>query len=145
MYIFDIDGTIADCSHRLHFIQSQPKDWKAFFAACVDDKPIVEVIELIRILNICGFKIMLVTGRSDECRDKTSDWLYSNDVPYSRMYMRKAGDHRPDNEVKGELLDKLIHDWRSFSIRGVFEDRNQVIEMYRKRGLRVYQVADGNF
>jgi hypothetical protein len=30
IYIFDIDGTLADISHRLHFIQQESKDWKAF-------------------------------------------------------------------------------------------------------------------
>ena len=32
-YIFDLDGTLADCAHRLHHIQKEQKDWKAFFAA----------------------------------------------------------------------------------------------------------------
>jgi hypothetical protein len=30
--LVDIDGTLADCTHRLHHIQKQPKDWDAFFA-----------------------------------------------------------------------------------------------------------------
>lgn len=34
VYVFDIDGTLADLTHRLHHIQKQPKDWDAFFDAC---------------------------------------------------------------------------------------------------------------
>ena len=47
--ICDIDGTVADCSHRLHWIQSKPKNWKAFvflsiFNICPDvDKWVVEI------------------------------------------------------------------------------------------------------
>jgi hypothetical protein len=37
-------------------------------------------------------------------------------------------------------------DWREdLPILGVFEDRQQVVDMYRAKGLRVFQVADGKF
>jgi hypothetical protein len=66
--------------------------------------------------------------------------------------MRAEGDHREDNIVKSELLDKLLK-YEGFpnefppsvKISGVFEDRQQVVDMYRARGLRVFQVAKGNF
>ena len=45
-YIFDIDGTIADLSHRLPHIQKTPKDWTAFFASVADDVPIEHTIKL---------------------------------------------------------------------------------------------------
>ncbi len=35
--IFDIDGTLADCSHRLHHIQKDPADWDGFYEACEDE------------------------------------------------------------------------------------------------------------
>ena len=46
-YIFDIDGTLADCSHRLHYISGEHKDWDAFYKECVNDKPIMGVIEVL--------------------------------------------------------------------------------------------------
>jgi hypothetical protein len=33
--VFDLDGTLASIEHRRHHLDR--KDWKAFFAACVDD------------------------------------------------------------------------------------------------------------
>lgn len=47
--IFDIDGTLADCSHRLHWIQSKPKNWNAFFAgmAAPEEDLVVVVNHLI--------------------------------------------------------------------------------------------------
>ena len=33
LYIFDIDGTLADNTHRLHFIQGEVKDWEGFHNA----------------------------------------------------------------------------------------------------------------
>ena len=46
-YIFDIDGTLADCSHRLHYISGENKDWDTFYKECVNDKPIMDVVEIL--------------------------------------------------------------------------------------------------
>ena len=149
IYICDIDGTIADISHRLHFIQKRPADWNGFFAACVGDSPIPEVIETIKLLERGGAYIAMVTGRSSAIQNETEDWLFKHGIVYDCLFMREAGDHRQDNIVKAELLDKAIAYFKEFGwtpqIAGVFEDRKQVVDMYRSRGLRVFQVADGNF
>lgn len=73
-YIFDIDGTLADCSHRLHHIQTHPKDWPAFFAGCINDAPIHHVVRLAKTLGETH-EIIFVSGRSDECRAATETWL----------------------------------------------------------------------
>lgn len=145
IYIFDIDGTIADLTHRLHFISNGQKDWDGFFAACDDDLPIETVITTARLLKKAGATILFVSGRSDVVRDKTFQWLKDFEVPFDALYMRKAGDHRQDNIVKAELLDELTKTWDTGQVIGVFEDRNQVVEMYRERRFRVFQVAAGDF
>ncbi len=144
-YLCDIDGTLADLSSRLHFIQQKPADWTAFFKACPDDKPIAEVIEIIRALNSYGNKVVLISGRSDEVKKETSRWLLENGIIYDGLLMRKVGDHREDSIVKSELLDQFLQDYPLDEIGGVFEDRQQVVDMFRARGLRVFQVAPGNF
>jgi len=150
IYIFDIDGTIADISHRLHFIQTPEHfradaDWRGFFAACDQDKPILEVITITQVLASEGHFIVLITGRSDECKEKTKRWLDTEMVEYDLLYMRKEGDHRPDHVVKMELLDQYIAEFKPPKIDGAFEDRKQVVDAYRARGIRVFQVDEGNF
>jgi hypothetical protein len=149
IYLVDIDGTLADISHRLHFIQDTPADWNVFFMAAADDKPIFEVITVIRGLQHAGQKILMVTGRSEISRTLTIDWLHRFRVPFDALLMRKEGDHREDNIVKSELLDQILTQYpqvkEQFKIAGVFEDRQQVVDMYRARGLRVFQVAKGDF
>lgn len=145
LYIFDIDGTVSDASHRLHFIKNKPANWNAFFEACEDDLPIPETIAILRALQLTGHTIVLSTGRSEAIRDKTKHWLAEYlPAPVSGLYMRTAGDYREDTIVKEELLDKIIYDWNQ-PIGGAFEDRQQCVDMYRKRGIRVFQVAEGNF
>ena len=149
IYIFDIDGTLADVSHRLHYITGETKDWDAFFAACGDDKPIFEVITVARALESAGQAIVYSTGRTEKVRGITVEWLQKFRLPTpQRVYMRKDGDHREDNEVKAELLDQITRHYShlvGYTIGGVFEDRQQVVDMYRARGLRVFQVAKGDF
>ena len=38
IYIFDTDGTLADLTHRLHFIQQFKPDWNAFFMSAENDQ-----------------------------------------------------------------------------------------------------------
>lgn len=143
-YLFDIDGTLCDVTHRLGHIQKKPADWDAFFAACVDDLPIPEVIDVARALKAAGHNLVLVSGRSDSVRQQTAEWFRDRDIYiFKEMYMRKADDHRQDNIVKEELLDEILKTHPA--IAGVFEDRQQVVDMYRARGIRVFQVAEGKY
>lgn len=142
-YLFDIDGTIADLSHRLHFIERHPKDWDSFFGACAGDAPIEHICELARILNDGDQKIVFVSGRSDQCRAATEEWLTQHGLGGLPLYMRAAGDHRHDHIVKAEILDRILAD--GFTPIMVFEDRTQVVVMWRERGIPCAQVAPGDF
>ena len=144
IFIFDIDGTVADASHRLHFIQQNPKDWKSFYLACAEDKPIWEVITIVKALAP-RYSIVFITGRSDEIRTQTYKWLNDYEICLGELLMRKENDHREDAVVKSELLDRLEVMYPEEKVAGIFEDRTKCVDMYRVRGLRVFQVADGDF
>lgn len=146
IYIFDIDGTLADISHRLHFITEEAKDWDTFYKACVDDTPIFEVITVARALHEAGAIIVYSTGRSTLVYNETVEWLKKWRLPNpQRVYMRPDGDHQEDSVVKSTLLNMINADYASEKLGGIFEDRQQVVDMYRARGIRVFQVAKGDF
>jgi phosphoglycolate phosphatase-like HAD superfamily hydrolase len=144
-YLFDIDGTLADLTHRLHHIQSTPKNWDAFFAACPDDAPIPHMIELVQTLHAAGRDVFFVSGRSDRVRAETLAWLDKNigGVYDDELYMRRDGDHRPDNLVKAEMLDQIRAE--DFEPIMAFDDRDQVVKMWREKGIPCVQVAEGAF
>lgn len=142
-WIFDIDGTIADCSHRIHHIQKSPKDWRAFFAATHLDAPIPHIIELAQTLASAGCNIVYVSGRSDECENQTAAWLDMHALPRGPLYMRKAGDHRDDDVIKTELLAQLRAD--GYDPIMAFDDRDRVVATWRANGIPCAQVAEGNF
>ena len=57
--------------------------------------------------------------------------------------MRSSKDFRPDNEIKQEIYDNEI--LGKFNIEIVLDDRDRVVDMWRENGLRVLQVAEGDF
>ena len=56
--------------------------------------------------------------------------------------MRQDGDFRRDDIVKQEILDKYIDKDR---VLFVLDDRDQVVDMWRRNGLTCFQVAEGDF
>ena len=50
--VVDLDGTVADCTHRLHHIRGRGrKNWDAFFAGCDLDEPNSVVVALVKALQ----------------------------------------------------------------------------------------------
>jgi uncharacterized HAD superfamily protein len=142
-YIFDIDGTIANCKHRLGYIAEKPKRWKMFEETAHLDEPIMETIAILRALQAQNYHIVLCTGRGEKMRRTTTDWLYAYNVPYNVLYMRKLDDYRADDIVKEELYREMLK--AGFEVMGVFEDRQRVVDMWRRNGVRCYQVDSGEF
>ena len=143
LYIFDLDGTIADISHRLHYITGDKKDWDTFNRDCIYDKPIVSIIDLMRALDYNDNSIEIWTGRSESVRDQTMEWLKYYSVLYSGLKMRPEGDYRPDVELKGGWLDYLLTMRSRPEI--IFEDRTKMVDFYRSRGMICAQVAESNY
>jgi predicted kinase len=77
--------------------------------------------------------VVCVSGRPADYRDVTERWLANNGVPYAALYMRAAGDRRPDDTVKREILDALRAD--GWVPKLVVDDRQRVVDMWRAQGL----------
>lgn len=132
-FIFDMDGTLAKMNGR------SPYDYSK-----VDtDIPNYNIAMIARILSTTGLPILVVSGRSDECREDTIEWLENNSIPFNGLAMRKAGDNRDDTIVKKEIYDTLIEPY--YNVIAVFDDRNRVVDMWRSLGLTTLQVDYGFF
>lgn len=148
--VFDIDGTLADASRRRHFLDKSPKDWDAFYAGMGDD----DVIEPVEFILLCinnatlqqnfPVEIIFCTGRPERYRELTERWLEQKlDIYNHRILMRKEGDFRADDIVKQEMLDQLKAE--GFEVFLVFDDRQRVVDMWRRNGIQCCQVAPGDF
>lgn len=152
VFIFDLDGTLANHSHRMHYILDENnKDWDSFFKAVSKDKPIIETIDLfIHLKNgvnksLTPTKIVIWTGRNEDAKEATEIWLNKNGIHPDELKMRKSGDHRPDYILKKEWLDEFKQEYPYARILGVFEDRDAVVKMWRDNGIICYQCNYGNF
>ena len=158
--IFDLDGTLADITARRAIAGITPgapqktnpqMDWNAFLDPknIKLDEPNIPVIKMAQMLDSQGFNIVIFSGRSKSTYRTTRQWLIQNDVPFDTLQMRpndrdSGGQFHfmKDSDLKQLWLDTLVDKDDVFA---VFDDRNQVVDMWRANGLTCFQVADGDF
>lgn len=143
--IFDRDGTLASVKYIAPTDRS-PESWQQFNSAMIFDAPVPAVVNLLR--SVAQFAwIIVVSGRmmGDQPYDfrrryLMEQWLNKHDITYHYLYMRRGGDYRIDSVVKAEIYEKYIEP--HFVPLFVVDDRPQVVEMWRSKGLQVVQVED---
>ena len=132
-WLVDIDGTLA-----LNLAGRSPYDLERVH----EDAPNDAVIDVAQALAEVGHAVVFCSGREDSSRALTEAWLLEHVGWSAPLFMRAADDKRRDSIVKRELLDEI---GQLYAVRGVLDDRNQVVEMWRAAGLTCLQVADGDF
>lgn len=129
--VFDIDGTLADISHRLPLIRQTPPDYDAFFARVGGDSLNRWCAELIAAFQ-GRYRIVLVSGRPESTRAATEIWLRENRISCDELVLVRAEKNfRPDHELKREWL-------RGYGAKRILltvDDRQRVVDMWRDEGL----------
>lgn len=140
--IFDMDGTLSNCSARLcHILDGQP-DWDSFHAECHLD-PVNEPVRLLLgKLERAGWTIAICTGRPFRYEEATKGWLNRNGIVYHILNMRED-DKQSDVDLKRRML-KGLRDM-GCDVQMVFEDRQRVVDMWRDEGVFCFQVAKGDY
>lgn len=139
--ICDLDGTLFNIDHRLHYLNT--KDWKGFFEAVKDDTPNEWCLELLRAMKTQGHEIVFVSGRNSVARAETNRQLVKlGFFPNTMLLMRHELDRRPDFALKKSFYKTQLKDK---DILFVLEDRKQVVDMWRSLGLTVLQCDEGDF
>jgi hypothetical protein len=135
--VIDVDGVVADVRHRLHHLDTRPKDWAAFFAAAAADPPLAEGIG--RVLALAaGHEVVFLTGRPEHLRRTTELWLDQHGIGGHRVLMRRRGDFRPARVAKAEELRRLA---RGRDVALVLDDDPDVCAALRADGWPVEQAT----
>ena len=149
--ICDLDGTLCDIEHRRVHLATTPKKWDSFFYGMEDDTVNEAVMSVLNMWlgnsdeDDLRNEVIFCTGRPEKYRAATEVWLdehYGVQLTGRELHMRKDGDYRPDDIVKEEILNTNIDKDR---VMFVLDDRQQVVDMWRRNGLQCFQVAEGNF
>lgn len=139
--IVDIDGTISDSRHRLHHVrppEGVSRDYAAFHSKCHQDPVIGSMRVLVHALCNEG-QVVLCTGRPEEHREATMNWLDDNDVPYDQLFMRPTGDSTPAPDYKLGVLRTLQE--RGHKVFLAIEDQQKVVDMWRANGIHCLQTV----
>ena len=131
--VFDIDGVLADVSHRLHLVAGRHQDWDAFFAAAREDPPFPQGVAL-AVASAQDCDVVYLTGRPEPCRADTLTWLSAHGLPEGELVMRPGDDRRPARLAKPPLLRRLA---RGRTVAVVVDDDEQVCDAYERAGHRV--------
>ncbi len=145
--IVDLDGTLSDNTPRLHYFDNhtQVKDWTAINELSRYDLPNLWCQEMVHIYKDAGYKILFITGRAENAKQVTIEWLtryLSPHVDYE-LHMRGAHDTREDFIVKEEIYTFLIAP--RYDVSFAIDDRQQVVDMWRRIGLTCLQCKDSTY
>lgn len=173
--ICDLDGTLCNVEHRRHFVrppeekpqwegpfgklelpeEDKPKfkkNWPAFFAGIKDDTVNQWCADLLKSMS-SKLKIVYCSGRGDNERRTTIEWLEKHDLTLftdgdsmtyqADLFMRNRQDQRRDDVVKEIILDFEI--LTRYNPAFMIDDRQQVVDMWRKRGFTCLQCDVGDF
>jgi hypothetical protein len=135
--IVDIDGVVADVRHRLHHVESRPKDWGAFFAAADRDPPLAAGVERVHELRE-DHDVVYVTGRPEHLRRVTEAWLDRHGIGGHPLVMRGRGDFRPARVTKAAEIGRLA---RGRTVAVVIDDDPDVCDALRAAGWPVEQAT----
>ena len=144
--IFDLDGTLAIIDERRQKAMKPngKLNWDKFSSdeLIKKDLPNIPVIKTAKLFHQSGFKIYVLSGRSEETKQVTTQWLKKYDVPFDVLKMRKKKDTRPDEVIKKEFVVELSILENIFLI---LDDREKVVKMWRSLQLPCFQVNEGLF
>lgn len=125
--VVDLDNTLVNSSHR------EPYDYEKI----MDDKVIDPTADIIWGNNDIPRKIIILSGRSEDCREQTETWLSDSGYIYwDKLILNKD----KENQVvfKKKAIQKLM---RYYTIRYCIDDNPEVVKMFKSLGLKAYSIT----
>lgn len=141
--IVDLEGTLSDCSHRIHHLMNKDYDkWNELFHLDPINSEFIKVFEE-NFTQITIPSIILCTAKEMRFRKDVERWLCSNKIPFSgvkrsiwgfinSIHYRKTGDTRSSVEVKADMVEGINKDYQ---ITKAYDDRKDIRDMYNKYGI----------
>lgn len=137
--IIDMDDTLCDVSEIRHLYAVQD-DFRAFTVASRGCPPRSDVLEWCHRFHTDGHALLIVTGRSDEFRAITVEWLAAHlPVPYAGLWMRPRGHNGSNTTVKREIHVDLV---RAFDIRAAIDDDPLIVQLWAELGISATLVPE---
>lgn len=141
--VVDIDGTLCNSAHREHMARAGL--WDEFHADLGKDEPWNDVKLMVELIgSIEEYVVVGLTGRNEAHRQATWRWLNDNEIVLDLLIMRPNNDFRSDHELKPALLAERLDNPQE-RVWFILEDRDKVVEAWRKLGYNCWQVRPGGY
>lgn len=130
--VVDLDGTLADDSHRSHFIP----DWDTYHDACDQDKSFGPIVQIVKELSE-NHPLLILTERSEKYRTKTGLWLNEQGIYQDTMLMRPEYSPGPNVDWKWNAICEWAGGEHKVigQVLLVIEDNEKMVEMWRNNNL----------
>lgn len=140
---FNKDGTIWNGK----------RDYPAYYEACDGDAPIHATIGALKMISHASAPIQIWSTLPESQRDAVYFWFDDQCVSINRIEirMRPIGDDRPQEELFQRWLNQNCSDiiisetkqWVGHDIDMVFSSHGPTIDMFRRRGIFVFDCNQG--
>lgn len=130
--VIDIDGVLAKKGDRGTYD----------FNKSIVDSPFHQIVYILRLIDdankwqnkvVGKTHIILLTGREEQYKDVTNQWLNTHQIPFDMLLMRRTADKRSSEIVKEEIYAGTIRG--KYNVLFVIEDTKKNIDKFRSLGL----------
>ena len=143
--IVDLDGTLANIMHRIHFIEGKKRDNEGFYGSVAQDGVNRWCLDLIQNHLRSGLPVVIVSARAKECEYDTIAWLRRAGLdpllsPSLSVQILRPNikDNTPDVDLKREWLRSYGKERILFAV----DDRARVVKLWRAEGITCLQCSD---
>lgn len=138
--IWDLDNCLSNDGWRIRFIDVSQQDvddkFREYHSRCAHDN--VGNLELFQALTANTLPVF-ITSRPNEVRAQTRDWIHRKlDKPTYILLMRPDRNHKPSLVLKRRAVEALLSTHPP--IVSAFDDRHDIVNMYRELGLNAAQL-----
>lgn len=143
--IVDLEGTITDNAHRLHFMKAGK--WDEYEVAAIQDPVHPHIKKFLGSLYWSHAQLVIVTGRYEKYREETRKQLAAADIFPDHLLMRESFDIPKTKEpaLKLAFLEQIKNLYCADPDAAfiALEDRDDVVEALRNAGIECWQVRNG--
>ena len=137
---FDLDGTLADNTHRLHFLEDcDPKDWTSYHSQSINDIPIDPVVRQLNNRIINGAIIIIVTARLSAEREDTHRWIKAHNISHAGFISFRPTPHWSAEAHKAFTFDAIKKRYGKYPLLH-YDDDIDCLLMAARKGIRVIDV-----
>jgi predicted kinase len=126
--VVDMDSTLCANLTKRPFYEG---DWKE---KLIYDTPLAGPISIVRAQKMTGTcDVIILTGRREDGRDATEEWLKTYNVPYDRLFMRGVSDFTKGDTFKEKILETFI--LPKYNVLFAMDDDDKCVKMFRRNGI----------